>query len=128
VALADVYKSLSMNQKVGIPTLGIVENQSYFVCDGCTKQHRIFGEGGGRSLAKESGAPLLAELPLDPSVREWGDAGTPVVQASPGSEIAKAFLKLADAVAMRAETVAAESAPLAVDRSGGRNRHLPISR
>ena len=34
VALADVYKSLSMNQKVGIATLGIVENESYFVCDG----------------------------------------------------------------------------------------------
>src|SRR5260221_2890860 len=39
VALQDVYKSLSMAAKVGIPVLGIVENESFFVCDGCAKRH-----------------------------------------------------------------------------------------
>jgi ATP-binding protein involved in chromosome partitioning len=128
VALADVYKSVSMNQKVGIATLGVVENESYFVCDGCDKRHHLFGEGGGRKIAEHTGAPLLAQLPLDTRVRQWGDAGTPVVQASPGSDIARAFLDLAVAVAGRAEDAVSETATLTVDRSGGRNRHLPISR
>ena len=35
VALQDVYKSVSMAQKVGISVLGVIENESYFVCDGC---------------------------------------------------------------------------------------------
>jgi ATP-binding protein involved in chromosome partitioning len=128
VALADVYKSASMNQKVGIPTLGVVENESYFICDGCDKRHFIFGEGGGKKIAEHTGAPLLAPLPLDPRIRQWGDAGTPVVQASPGSDVARSFLDLAAAVAARADELAGQAGTLTVDRSGGRNRHLPISR
>src|SRR6185369_2826459 len=49
VALQDVYKSVSMAQKVGIPLLGVVENESYFICDGCEKRHELFGSGGGQS-------------------------------------------------------------------------------
>jgi len=38
VALQDVYKSVSMNQKVGIPIVGVVENESYFVCGNCNER------------------------------------------------------------------------------------------
>ncbi len=48
VALQDVYKSVSMAKKVGIPVLGVVENESYFVCDGCEKRHELFGRGAGK--------------------------------------------------------------------------------
>ena len=72
-----------MCQKVGIPVLGVVENESYFICDGCDKRHELFGKGGGQKVAEFADAPLLGQIPIDPSVREWGDAGTPVVQAAP---------------------------------------------
>jgi len=88
VALQDVYKSVSMAQKVGIPILGVVENESYFICDGCEKRHELFGSGGGQSIADFAKAPLIGQIPLHPSVRQWGDAGTPVVQAAPASETA----------------------------------------
>lgn len=84
VALQDVYKSVSMAQKVGIALLGVVENESYFVCDGCDKRHHIFGSGGGQKIADFADAPLLGQIPIDPAIREWGDVGTPVVQAAPG--------------------------------------------
>lgn len=129
VALADVYKSVSMCQKVGIPITGVVENESYFVCDGCEKRHEIFGSGGGQKIAEAADAPLLGQLPLDPSVRKWGDAGTPVVQAAPGSEIAKAFVSVAERLIERANAQnAGDSGDLVIDRSGGSNRHLPITR
>ena len=48
VALQDVYKSVAMAIKVGIPILGVVENESYFICDGCSKRHELFGSGGGQ--------------------------------------------------------------------------------
>lgn len=129
VALADVYRSVSMNEKVGIPILGVVENQSYFVCDGCDKKHEIFGSGGGQKVADQAQAPLLAQLPVDASVRTWGDAGTPVVQAAPQSPIGQAFLELSDRV-VECVTEANENASggLVIDRSGGQNRHLPLSR
>ena len=129
VALADVYKSVAMLQKVGIPILGVVENESYFVCDGCDKRHEIFGAGGGEKVAAFAEAPLLGQVPLDPSIREWSDAGTPVVQAAPQSVVAGAFREVAERMADRCSVVNARRAPqLTIDRKGGTNRHLPIAR
>ena len=129
VALQDVYKSVSMAQKVGIPLLGVVENESYFICDGCEKRHAIFGAGGGQKVADFADAPLLGQLPIDPAVREWGDAGTPVVQAAPESAIAKAFLEVAEKLAGRvAHQDLSAGGRLKIDRTGGVQRHLPIAR
>lgn len=129
VALQDVYKSVSMAQKVGITILGVVENESYFVCDGCSKRHELFGSGGGAKVAALAEAPLLGQIPLEPGVREWGDAGTPVVQAAPNSAVAAAFREVASALAGRisVHNLRREGA-LRIDRSGGVNRHLPIMR
>jgi ATP-binding protein involved in chromosome partitioning len=130
VALQDVYKSVSMAQKVGIAILGVVENESYFICDGCSKKHEIFGSGGGQKIAEFANAPLLGQIPMDPAVREWGDAGTPVVQAAPASAIAQAFMDVAERLAGRVsiENVS-RGGSLKIDRSGGTgSRHLPIAR
>ncbi|HYP78623.1 MAG TPA: Mrp/NBP35 family ATP-binding protein [Polyangiaceae bacterium] len=127
VALQDVYKSVSMAQKVGIPLLGVVENESYFICDGCEKRHELFGSGGGQSVADYAKAPLLGQIPLHPSVRQWGDAGTPVVQAAPESETARAFVAVATKLVENLEQSEPE-AGLLIDRSGGVNRRLPIAR
>ncbi|HSC87680.1 MAG TPA: Mrp/NBP35 family ATP-binding protein, partial [Polyangiaceae bacterium] len=130
VALQDVYKSVSMNRKVGIPITGVVENQSYFVCSKCDERHELYGSGGGAKVAEQAGAPLLAQLPLVPDVRAWGDAGTPVVQAAPNSPISLAFFDLADRFVAELErsNEAQGDDPLVIDRSGGVNRHLPVSR
>ncbi len=127
VALQDVYKSVSMCQKVGIPILGVVENQSYFVCDGCEKRHELYGSGGGQKIAEFSNSALLGQIPMTPSIREWGDAGTPVVQAAPGSPPALAFVQVAERLV---ETLVAQgdAGVLSIDRSGGTNRHLPVAR
>src|SRR6187431_3044296 len=101
VALQDVYKSVSMAQKVGIPLLGVVENESYFICDGCEKRHELFGSGGGQKVADFASAPLLGQIPINPAIREWGDAGTPVVQAAPDSSIGQAFMDVAERLAGR---------------------------
>ncbi len=127
VALQDVYKSVSMAQKVGIPLLGVVENESYFICDGCEKRHELFGSGGGQSIADFAKAPLLGQIPLHPSVRQWGDAGTPVVQAAPESETAQAFVSVAAKLLENLQQSEPE-AGLLIDRSGGVNRRLPIAR
>ena len=80
VALQDVYKGISMCRKLNLPILGIVENMSFFV-DSAGVTHYLFGQGGGAKVATFAEAPLLGQVPIDPQAREWGDAGTPVVQA-----------------------------------------------
>ncbi len=100
VALQDVYKSVSMCRKLNVPILGVVENMSHFV-DSAGVIHELFGRGGGQSVAEFAEAPLIGQVPLDPQVREWGDRGTPVVQAEPSSAVAQAFSSIADALAER---------------------------
>jgi ATP-binding protein involved in chromosome partitioning len=132
VATDDVYKSISMAQKVNIPILGVVENMSWFI-DSAGVRHELFGKGGGEAIAEFAHAPLLGQVPLDTAVREWGDKGTPVVQASPGSEAAKALTAIADRVVDACEAAHANDspneAPLTIDRSGGTGKkRLPISK
>jgi ATP-binding protein involved in chromosome partitioning len=95
VATDDVFKSVSMCQKVNIPILGVVENMSYFV-DTAGVRHDLFGKGGGQAIADFAESPLLGQIPIEQSVREWGDKGTPVVQAAPDSSIAQAFMHVAE--------------------------------
>jgi len=45
---------------------------------------KMFGSGGGTTLATELDVPLLATIPLDASIREGGDAGVPVTTTGAG--------------------------------------------
>lgn len=132
VATDDVFKSVSMCVKVDIPVLGVIENMSWFI-DPAGIKHELFGKGGGQAVAEFAKAPLLAQIPIDQSVREWGDKGTPVVQAAPDGPIAKAFLDLADkvveVVATRADEMGDDAGPV-IDRSGGPGgkRRLPVTK
>jgi len=79
VAIDDARKGLKMFGRHDTPVLGIVENMSSFVCPDCGGEHAIFGEGGGQALADEVEMPFLGKIPLDPSIREGGDEGRPMV-------------------------------------------------
>jgi ATP-binding protein involved in chromosome partitioning len=95
LALIDARKGLNMFRKVSVPVLGIVENMSYFICNGCGKRHEIFGHGGAREEARRLGVPFLGEIPLDGELRERSDRGEPVVATAPGTPIAEVYSDIA---------------------------------
>lgn len=99
VSLIDADKGVKMFQQVKVPLLGIVENMSYFVCDGCDKKHHIFRQGGGKTLADNFDIPLLSEVPIIEEVAEGGDSGIPIVMSNPESPASKAYKDLAGKVA-----------------------------
>jgi ATP-binding protein involved in chromosome partitioning len=99
VALADVVRAKTMFDKVMIPIVGIVENMSYFICDGCNKKHEIFSRGGAERAAERFKIPFLGEIPITPSLREWGDKGVPILVQEPESEVSKVFLNIASKLA-----------------------------
>ena len=96
--------------------IGVVENMSYLdaECPHCGGTHRVdvFGTGGGADVAAKLTArlgypiPLLAEIPLDPSVRVGGDDGLPVVVADPSRPASEALTELARTLGERRRSLA----------------------
>ena len=79
IALLDARKGIEMFRKVDIPILGIVENMSWFECDGCGQRHRLFGSGGGarrRGRVWHSGSWRVPARSCDSRVdRRWASHG-----------------------------------------------------
>jgi ATP-binding protein involved in chromosome partitioning len=109
VSLIDVRKAVHMFKTVNVPVLGVVENMSYFICDGCEKKHYIFRRGGGKKLAEEAQIPLLAELPLDPRVADAGDEGVAFVVKNPSSLVGQAYQEMARRVKSHEALVSRDS-------------------
>ncbi len=101
IALIDARRGIAMFRKTQVPVLGIVENMSTFVCPNCGHESHIFGHGGARQTAETLGETFLGEIPLNTSIRETSDAGTPIVAAAPDSPEARAFLLIAEQVAAK---------------------------
>ena len=98
IALLDCKRGIAMFDKVHVPTLGIVENMSSFVCPHCGESTHIFSTGGAEALAEKQKVDVLAKLPLDLAIREMSDAGTPISAALPDSKEAGLYRDLAEKV------------------------------
>ena len=70
-----VSKAVKMANMMHIPVLGFVENYSYLLCPDCGKKINVFGKSKLDEVAAKAGLPVLARLPIDPSVAEAFDAG-----------------------------------------------------
>jgi ATP-binding protein involved in chromosome partitioning len=99
-----------MYQKLNIPTLGIVENMSYYACPNCHHESDIFGHGGGEQLAAKMEVPFLGRLPIYQPIREGSDSGVPLVVSEPASVAARAFLTVAERTAAQVSIAAHKAA------------------
>jgi len=70
-----VSKAVKMANMMHVPVLGFVENYSYFACPDCGKKLAVFGESKLEEVAGQYDVPILARLPIDPSVAAAFDAG-----------------------------------------------------
>jgi len=103
VAVSDARKATAMflSPQIHIPILGIVENMSYFTPPELPdKQYYIFGKGGGQSLATEFRVPLLVQIPINQTIREGSDRGTPI-SLEKNTPISSVFERLASSVAQQ---------------------------
>lgn len=99
VSLADSRRAVRMYQKLNIPTLGIIENMSSFVCPNCLHASDIFGHGGGEKMAEQLGVPFLGGIPIYQPIRVGSDSGVPLVVSEPDSPAARAFMAAAERAA-----------------------------
>jgi ATP-binding protein involved in chromosome partitioning len=97
VAFVDAIKAMNMFRlpSVNVPILGVVENMAWFTPEELPdNKYYIFGQGGGKRLAKASNSMLLGQVPLVQTVREGGDDGMPIVLKDQGI-IKDAFTQIA---------------------------------
>ena len=70
-----VAKAAKMANMMHIPVLGFVENYAYLECPDCGKKIEVFGKSHLEETAAKFGLPVLARLPIDPSVAQAFDNG-----------------------------------------------------
>jgi ATP-binding protein involved in chromosome partitioning len=107
----------SISKQTHQQVIGVVENMSWLQLeDG--KRVDVFGTGGGQAVADAltrmmgTNVPLLSQIPLDPQLRQCGDAGMPFVLEHPDSPAAKALLVTADRLAVRGTSLVGRSLSL----------------
>lgn len=89
VAVADVVRGVELfrNESVSVPVAGIIENMAWFTPEELPEnRYYIFGKGGARRFAEQSGVELLGEIPIIQSIMEGSDAGTPAAGIDPRVE------------------------------------------
>jgi ATP-binding protein involved in chromosome partitioning len=114
VSIADTRRALRMYQKLNVPTLGLIENMSHFVCPSCRHESDIFGKGGGESLATELSVPFLGRIPIYEPIRVGGDTGVPITIGEPKSPAAQAFRAAAERLAAQLSIAAYNSGRRAI--------------
>jgi hydrogenase maturation protease len=71
-----VRKAVKMaRDSMHIPILGVVENMSYLVLPGTGEKLDLFGKSRADEMAQAAGAPLLAQIPVDPELARLCDEG-----------------------------------------------------
>ena len=98
VSLDDSRRSLDMFKKLNIPIAGIVENMSGFIAPDTGVEYDIFGKGTSDPMAKEFDTEIIAEVPIEPSIREGGDSGQPISFIAPNSESSKRYMEAAESI------------------------------
>jgi ATP-binding protein involved in chromosome partitioning len=121
-------RAAEMAAKVDLELLGVIENMSGFTTpDG--QRFTIFGEGGGQLLADELDVPLLGKVPLEETLREHADNGTPLVIDEPNSAAAIAIREAARGIVASTPQelpVMQAPAPAAAPAPGPGATELPV--
>jgi len=101
-------------EQTGMKVAGVIENMASFTCPDCGSSHDVFGTGGGQELAEALDTELLGRIPIDPRLREGGDAGQPLVLSNPDVPASVAIKQVAAQIAARKQSIVGRALPLSV--------------
>jgi ATP-binding protein involved in chromosome partitioning len=90
-----------MFEAVKVPVFGVVENMAYFQCPHCSRETAIFNQGSTQKVADKLRIPHLAQIPLEPALREASDEGKPILVSEPKGPLAERFHELAKTLSNR---------------------------
>jgi ATP-binding protein involved in chromosome partitioning len=70
-----VRRGVEAARAARVPLLGVVENMAGYRCGSCSTEGPLFQGDAGERLARDTGAPLLARVPFDPTLQALVDHG-----------------------------------------------------
>lgn len=101
LALLDSTRAMNAFTASGVPLIGVIENMSFLVCPNCGEKMQIFHRSQVPRAITSGDVPLLAQIPIDPSLSAAADTGRPLIVSNPDSAQAQIFLDIAAQVASR---------------------------
>jgi len=94
MSLIDSARAISMSYEIKIPKIALIENMSNLICPDCGTIIDLFGSGGGKTQAEETGIPFLGALPIDIETRKLADTGKPIVTSNENSDISREIMNI----------------------------------
>ena len=71
-----VSKSISKNNKMKVPIIGLIENMAGYTCPHCEKEGPLFEGENVESLAKQKNISYLGKIPFDTRIGRKTDSGS----------------------------------------------------
>lgn len=90
-----VGRAVELARSHDVKLLGVVENMTAYLCEGCGAVGELFGAGAG-ALAEAVGLRSLGRIPFDPRVGRCADLGIPYALAHAETAGGQAFRALAE--------------------------------
>ena len=106
LATMIVRKAANLIHQLKKPVIGVVENMSYFVAPDTGKRYDVFGPSYADQVSELAGAPMLARIPIDPSIVARADVGRVEEIDEPWvDDLAAAFQRAVAAIPKPKETI-----------------------
>ena len=65
-----VTKSITKNNKMGVPIIGLVENMATYICPHCEKEGKLFEGDDVQKLTERKEIPYIGKIPFDTRVSQ----------------------------------------------------------
>lgn len=96
LSVIDVIKSKDCFEKLKIPILGLIQNMSFLENKG-EKQY-IFGNDGAKKMAQSQDIDFLGDLPIDISISQSTEIGSPFILNQDNNNINNYFNKITEKI------------------------------
>ena len=94
ISLTDSRRAITMARKMEIPKVTLIENMSGLHCPNCNHLIEIFGSGGGKRQAQETGVEFLGEIPMNLKARKLADDGKPIMFEDENADISRSMIQI----------------------------------
>ncbi|NIQ01405.1 MAG: P-loop NTPase [Nitrospinaceae bacterium] len=71
-----VSKSISKNNKIGVPIIGLIENMAGYICPHCHEEGELFEGQDVHELSRNKKIPYIGKIPFDPRMSRKNPSGS----------------------------------------------------